>query len=473
MLPPEVSDIPPPDSLQESIQPFLTSRGIIPISPPIRSGDLQLCRTDPFRYLLTRRLGLVRALKYSEALTRGSWFHLCLESFFRTNTVSNDIDFRRLLGVRLDELRQLCKVLSLPPTSTQVVLDAEIRDAEMARAYFLASSRYSNHNFPGLRHSWSELLAPNKPFRWLASELIIRLRHPALRKVDSVIQIDALLYNESADTLWLLDAKTTGKPAYHRAQTCYLENQTFHYLETFSEALSQSTDIHRQFSLPTSVKLGGMIHLIVQKPTIEFGMNDRPWWLACTSKRSSRRATALYNPSTSTWTVTYLDLSSGAQVEPGTDGAPDGTQPTRDAAENAMREYCGIKTVEKEFTGEPSWDNYVRRCTDWYLGEGDYAEERDARRGTNPKTIPINLSHTSASILTDDRRRSEYVDDIRRAEAYSTAPLLLTEFPRSSDGILDRDGTVSDFAPFYGLPVRHWPSLCRREAIICQHRDKE
>ena len=54
---------------------WLESQGLVAKEPAIRSSDYETILSCPFQYYLSRRLGLVSALRWSAALSRGSWFH--------------------------------------------------------------------------------------------------------------------------------------------------------------------------------------------------------------------------------------------------------------------------------------------------------------------------------------------------------------------------------------------------------------
>ena len=74
-MPPNVQEIKPPEGWGEDAARWLEAHGMVAEVPTIRSSDYESCLGNPFGYYLTRRLGLSDALRWSEALSRGSWFH--------------------------------------------------------------------------------------------------------------------------------------------------------------------------------------------------------------------------------------------------------------------------------------------------------------------------------------------------------------------------------------------------------------
>jgi len=60
---------------------WLAHNGLVARTPLIRSSDSSLVRNCPFLYYLVRRLSIVPAIKNSEALSHGSWFHKYMEGW--------------------------------------------------------------------------------------------------------------------------------------------------------------------------------------------------------------------------------------------------------------------------------------------------------------------------------------------------------------------------------------------------------
>lgn len=454
-MPPTVQAVAPP-APQELIGPFLESRGIVPINPTIRSSDFGLVDACPFTYLLTRRLGLTSLLRYSEALSRGSWFHTALElTFQHRENETLRAAYAAVLDRRVAELKTLGAHMG--PAQLASVIDRERVDAKTSLAWYLASRTYTNFKVSSLRHPWP-LQLTQPPFLWLGSEITLKCPLNTKPKLDRVVQLDALLYNQDTNRLWVLDAKTTSLRPWVRAQQCPYEPQTFHYLDVVDELLPS---LQTTYNLPTDCKLGGMVHLIVQKPTIEFGMSDRPWWFAATSKRSDLRATATFVPGKG-WKLASLRLSTGEIVSSETD------RPMPEYEASAWCEKTAGVQCKKEFSGEPDPLVYESRCASWYCGTGDYIDKAEERM--HPEFTPINYSFTAASILLDTRFRTEYTARLDRVISFARAPLLLDNFPRTPDGMVDFSREPSPWAPFFGAPVSNWPSLMLQSNLVQKHR---
>lgn len=455
-MPPTVEAIPPPET-REIIDKFLASRGVVPVNPTVRSSDFSLVDSCPFTYLLTRRLGLCSLLAYSEAFSRGSWFHAALELTFQHRDSANlRAAYNALIDRRVLELKTIGSK-RLGPAELVRVIDREKTDAQTSLAWFLASQTYTNFKIPSLRKPWPMALT-QPPMMWLGSELVLRAPLSGTPKLERVIQLDALLYNQETNALWVLDAKTTSLRPWVRAQQCPYEPQTFHYLDTTDELLPS---LKEQYSLPKDCTLGGMIHLIVAKPSIEFGQSDRQWWYAATSKRSDIRATASYVHGRG-WTLSSIKLSTGELLSQ----EKDSPMPDYEAAAWCEK-TAGVQT-KKEFSGEPDPLFYQSRCASWYCGTGDYTEKAEERM--EPTHTPINYSFTSSSILLDTRFRSEYAARLDRVLHYARSPLLLENFPRTPDGIVDFSREPSVWARFFGAPVQNWPALMVELNLIQKHR---
>src|SRR6185312_8257420 len=79
-------------------------------------------------------------------------------------------------------------------------------------------------------------------------------------------QPDALIL--LGDVLWIVDFKTCEESPKVRLETCPFEFQTRHYLAIASKIFGA---IKAKYKLADKVTFGGMIHVCIQKPTIDFG----------------------------------------------------------------------------------------------------------------------------------------------------------------------------------------------------------
>lgn len=308
---PPTDPIPLPSDESDSARVFLESHGLIPLQPLIRSSDDSLL-CDPFRYYLTRRLGLVSCFSYSVALNRGTWFHTCAQAHHESDPSSFLAD---ALTNRISELKNACETLSVLPTAASAILARERRDHDTAYAWWTAASsvRFGPHTLPTYF----------APYRHVASELV--LHHDLLLDgvhYPLVCTVDRLLLDEKTGLLHILDYKTCSEPPSIRLAKCPLELQTSLYSFIVSELLT-SGELQRTLSLPASTRFGGMFHAAIQKPTIRLGMNDRP----------------------------FID-------KPFT--------PTRGPNK-------GVTRMEREYTGEPTLANYLARCERWYLSLDEFS----------------------------------------------------------------------------------------------------
>jgi hypothetical protein len=412
-MPPETPPIPKPDRGAAAI-PFLAHHGIIPVSPPIRSSDLRLVTTSPFTYYLTRRLGITKAFARSEALARGSWLHKCFELDPFTTPSFRDSPttalYWQVLDARLSELRLICRSRGVSSETTTDILAREDHDARTAFAWYSAAARITIH--PDIGSFRSYLAKPS--WRVLARELTMtvpsHLGGPPLRAV-----FDTLLHNSIRNELWLVDLKSTSMDPRHRLSLCAYEFQAAHYLHVLREALTRG-DL-APYQLPDNIKIGGILHIAIQKPTIKFGQNDRP----------------------------------SREIE---------FTPTRGKNK-------GITRTEREYYGEPDLSIYLTRCDQWYQGTHEFshlAPERDA-------SPPVNLSFTPISIL-DNPAYPSYDARLSQIHAFATCEPHPNNFPYDASEF-SAHGRLTPWAHFAINPVEHWPEIMAREDFVITHRDED
>ena len=111
------------------------SVGLRTYQPSIRSSDLHTRYADPFRWFLTRVLGLGDPLQYSPALSRGSWLHKRFELF-----PEPDISAMRAYGDALTDhiqaLTRLSNEHSIGPTHHHNAVEQARQDHAMALAWY-------------------------------------------------------------------------------------------------------------------------------------------------------------------------------------------------------------------------------------------------------------------------------------------------------------------------------------------------
>lgn len=413
-MPPETPPIPRPDRGRDAL-PFLAHHGIVPTSPPIRSSDLKLCTSSPFTYYLTRRLGLTKTFSHSEALSRGSWLHKAFELDPLTGTTSfrdgpAPVLYNHVLQERLGELRIQAKARGLDSETTSTILAREERDAQTALAWYGSAARVTIH--PDIGSFRSYLSRPH--WRLLAREhtetVPSHLEGPPLKAV-----FDTLLHNTVRNELWIVDLKSTSLPPTVRLSLCAYEFQAAHYLHILREALAAG---HlTAFNLPDDIRIGGIMHIAIQKPTITFGQNDRPYQL--------------------------VDFT-----------------PSRGKNK-------GITRQEKEYYGEPSLDIYLTRCDHWFQGTHEFSHLAPTR-DSEP---PVNISFTPLSIL-DNPLYPSYDARLSLIHSYATCEPTPDNFPYDASEFSAK-GRLTPWGHFAINPVHHWPEIMAREGFIVAHRDTE
>lgn len=338
MPPEQVGSIPVPTTRGEDARQYLEASGLVARTAPIRSRDYRMCLSDPFRYYLCRRLGLAKRSWWSEALSRGSWFHKALErDRFPDRPELFHSRLEKDLNAKFDELRQ---VFINSPSAKVAALEREQKDFSTALGWYEAALTVPI----GERGTLREVLS--KPYwTYLDRELRLTYKDPAFPKVPLVAQFDALLYHKEHNKLWLLDPKTCAEPPSVRLASCPIEFQCEHYRYILEKSLPA---LRAKYNLPDDVTVGGMIHVAVQKPTIRFGSKDRKY------RETSRT------------------LSRGPRK--------------------------GQVVTDKEYYGDPDLELYVDRCKHWYHGTGDYVDDRPAREADPP----VNISWTHGPLLGPD-----------------------------------------------------------------------
>lgn len=412
-MPPPIQSIPLPTTRGTDARDFLEYNGLTAIIPTIRSGHYETCLSDPFFYYLTSRLGLKPALSWSESLSRGGWLH------GRARLLWSEVDgllppeimagFNKAFEHRCSELVQIGKSIGMGADGLTEVLNREKKDFLCAIGWFQAARQV---NIAGKGTIASVLAGPS--MRCLGTEIVLTHTDPLYPKTPIVATLDALLYNSATNELWIPDWKTTSDPAKVRLASCPIEQQTWTYMIVVKKLLPL---LIQRYNLPADVKLGGMIHIAIEKPTIELSGFDRDF------------------------TIEDFTPSSGKNK--------------------------GITRQEKKYHGEPTLDNYIRRCSRWYLAQGEYLDLAP-EWAANP---PVNFSYTHAEACLDEGTLQEYDERVALVYRYATCPPEPRLFPRSSS--ITNYGKLSPYAPFYLSPVAQWPEIIRLTHLIIDHRDSK
>jgi hypothetical protein len=405
-MPPQTKPIPVPKTDGKDSKEWLEAHGLVARQPAIRSSDYESVLHCPFQYYLSRRLGLVQSLRWSQALSRGSWFHKRFEYYNLLPEVAGP-RMEEEYEKREKELTEICEVRGIKGESKARVLEREYQDMLCTSAWFDASM-----NLPVLNGKSFMDKINESYWQHLGTEVVAEYVHPEFGRM--LAQFDMLLYHKEQNSVWIVDLKTTAHNPLDRLQTCPIEFQTQHYMHILHWMLQEQM-LTKPFDIPRDSKLGGMMHVAVQKPTIEFGMNDRNFDMYDHElKRGPRKG----------------------QIE-----------------------------TRKTYHGEPRLENYLERCKRWYRGEGEY-ESKSVEREHTP---PINISTTGASTL-DTRYTAEYTSRLRFVHSYSTADPVPLNFPKSARHLM-QFGKMSPFAPFYLTPTSEWPGIVSTEGFMVEDRD--
>ena len=205
-----------------SAKEWLEEQGLVATTPAIRSSDYESILSCPFQYYLSRRLNLVKALRWSAALSRGSWFHSRLELYQESTSfaLSQMITW---LEQRQEELKEICAGRGIHGEEQMEILDREEKDMYMAFSWFEAMQAFQ---VPG-KGSVVDYL--NKPhWQLLGTEIVAEVNHSEYGRM--IGQFDMLFYHKKQNSLYIVDAKTTAGSAIDRLQTCPIEFQTQHYV---------------------------------------------------------------------------------------------------------------------------------------------------------------------------------------------------------------------------------------------------
>ena len=447
---PETQPAPLPTDRGKTARIFLETEGLAPRVPCIRSSDYNSSLSDPFGYYLRRRLGITPALSYSEALSRGSYFHVLFALFDRGDRAQI---YKRMCETRLSEITSICKEMRISETFRAAAIENEVIDQAMARTWFNAFE-----NLPYLKgDSALDLLQDN--FIKLGSEVRLTWVDERYPKTRQVAQFDLLLLNRKTNKLWIVDAKTTAQPPLVRLSTVQQEFQTQHYLHCLEWFFSRGL-LHKQYDLPANVQLGGMMHVAVLKPSIQFGQADRNFHWEAEGKRTGISGRIMRSPVNLQAQGPYVIKWLTGERNPTPDVG------TLDECLAILHEKAG-KKPEKVYDGEPSINQYMDRCMRWYKGEAEYSD----RAPDFQNDPPINISYTHASVMLDKDWRIDYLARVDMIYSMATREANPCNFLRNIDA-LRMGSKLANYSPFYLTEPKDWPALLQTEQFLVVHRDE-
>jgi len=427
-------------SLSTSIEEILESAGLHIETPYVRSSDYGLVLNDPFRYFLSRRIGLTRAAGWSEALSRGSWF---AERMLYAHHPDPSKPLAKKLAQRFDEIRAIASKFSWGPDRLKGYLETEQKNYACAMGWWEAAMTLEMAN--GFTY---QTYFARDGWEWLGSELVATA---TIGGIPCRAQFDHLYFDSKRQKLWVVDDKTTSYDPNTRVQVCPNEFQSQLYCGIAEELLIDGT-LSEKFGIPETATLGGMYHVAFKKPTIDFGSKDRPYRLISNGKRSGKRG--VWDPDTNKYKI--IEMKTGEILE-------EGTIALRRQAESFLREKCE-KIAEPVYEGEPDLDLYIKRCERWLKKQGEF---KDAEGVPTPTRIAYSILNEEwfESIRPTLHQRLKVV------EAYRTAQPALENFPKGVD-LIDLSGNLSPYAPLYVLDPDRWAGALQTQELIVKHRDE-
>lgn len=413
-MPPETSVIPLPSGRGRDAIPYLESVGLVDRIPAIRTSDYEALLSNPFHYYLCRRLGLLKRLSWSKALSRGSWVHKAFETDDFEQVVPQTVGYWAAWDQRLAELRASCNEMGIIGASQESIVLREEKDMKCSLAWYTAAAQVHL----GDKYGTFRQFLRSTYWQILGREVRVTYNDPSFPKTPLVTVLDGLAYHKLHKTVWVIELKTCDEAPIVRAATNELEFQTQHITHIVSNLLRREL-IQEKFLLPPETRFGGVMHIIIQKPTIELSSLDRD-----------------------------------CRIEDFT--------PTRGPNK-------GVTRQEKIYFGEPRLENYISRCRNWYMGEEDYSHlaEQRKKKEVGP---PVNISF-STDVL-EEEGMTEYTNRLRLIYDYATRSAYPAAFVRSASS-LRQFGSLHPLAPFSLTPVVDWPEVMAKEGFMISHRDQE
>jgi PD-(D/E)XK nuclease superfamily len=362
-----------------------------PSQAPLHASDINLIVENPLQYHLKRQRHIVPLYDNSTALSHGSWFH---HWAFLADFSSPTIPYppEPIVEKEVTKLRRSLHKYSVDPERINQICEDERHAAITAYAWFKNSLHVRV-----IKHlSWMEFLGQSR-YRPLLKEALFSAVTPS--GVPLAGQIDYLMYDQSTNRIWIVDYKTCTGSTTLRANACPYENANHHYNLLICLCLPQ---LIKMFNLPSNVTLGGMIHILIEKPLIRFGTKDR------------------------------------ANTETETTKAD------------------GSVSTKRLWFGDPLWTKYIERCQDWYNGVGEFSNLATSRK---EKGSPVNISYCG-----HDTNFLGYQDYVQSLPFYwgRAQEILINSgvhVPVKPSDILTPWNTEATYAQFAIHPPEKWPEI--------------
>lgn len=405
---------------------------------PLRSSALVHAAHEPLRYVVEDLFGISPPGAPSEAMTIGNAVHAVLEQKYGRGNPNPSVTHGRLRHALANKA-----VLHNCSDSTRLSW-LEQFDEDWQTGQLIAEVAFTSPAFTQLLREFRPLVAEvriyadrslNPPARrpiiggrglWSSSSFA----PGSERQIGGLlIQPDLLCMSQTANELWVLDAKTCDMPPRVRAATAPLEIQPVHYLHVLDSM--QACGLLVPFlnavcpghGVNAETKVVGCLHLLIQKPGIRISKK--------TLKASgSEAAVAQYRERLIQW---Y-------------------------ASEGEFTHLRG----EREADGPPVDFSATR-----------YPSSTDGIMGVGHSLSWYTNTLVEASRIQTDLLRPAYSSNASE-EGYLHAQLQRAErvrqFVTPPEADLRQYGKISWLLPFYRLPSREWPSIIQRERLVQQWR---
>jgi hypothetical protein len=435
--------------------------GITPIIPSIRSSDFDSAMADPFGYFLRRRLGLIPFGVSAPALEYGKLLHCRFEVYDEVDVDRVNDHMRCYVDTEITNDHVHGEQFGLSNQTLNDMAEKRRTQAMTAMAWWDGASQVKLPQYGTildfLRRDCWDILCREVEF------------HTPFGDTHAVIKPDLLLYHRTENALYVVDLKSCSEPTEIRVQTCPYEFQTWHYPYTLAQMIADGTLVIPNWEIPPGLKVGGMIHLIVRKPNLNIGQQDRDYHYEAVSKRKRLAGTG-HPLGDGTWKFNIYKAEVEHPIEDISSFA--GAMPTEthilpDEAEiiEAFADKVGVK-AKKAFSADPSPVRYAQRCKNWYLAEG----EQSHKAIDHEYSPPVNISITNGDLVVDPEVSAEYYTSANMIEDLATRDPLPGNFPKNFSH-LRAYGRLSSYAPFYMCPLKDWPEIIRRGRFYVDHRD--
>jgi hypothetical protein len=333
------------------------------MSLPLHQSTIESYRSCPRKFLFAHRFGLVpKYRRRSRALDIGTFVHKLLAAHYSGSPTSVAVaDCGKMIEQQAREVLEE-PVVGVAPEDPTASMETDLALARTMVTVF------------------AEVYPRSPRYRVLAVEKKVTLRQ---RNLSSYFEgtLDSIIHDTERDEVWIFDPKTCDDPPVLRAATCCFELQPRLY-----RLLASSLDL--------PAKLVGFCHPILQKPSISFCREDRPFeWYEWTLKRGARKG------------------------------------------ETEMR--------KRVLSDEPSFDLFLARVGRWYKGEIEFENLRAKRQAELGPPLLESWNRFEGPVLD-----AELMGILHEASRANRAKPRLHRFPRRSAACRVFNRTCPFLEPF-------------------------